>query len=94
MVEGVDRIRRRVTVSGRVQGVGFRDGVRREAERLHVAGWVANTGDTGLEAVLEGAPDDVTTLLDYCHQGPDGAQVSEIDVQTQEPSGLEGFAVR
>jgi acylphosphatase len=86
-------IRRRVVVQGRVQGVFFRDSCRREARSRQVAGWVRNNDDGTVEAVFEGNPDAVTTLVDWAHQGPTGAQVSRVQVTEEEPEGLSGFRV-
>jgi acylphosphatase len=86
-------IRRRVVVSGQVQNVFFRDSCRREARSRHVAGWVRNNSDGTVEAVFEGDPDAVTTLVDWAHEGPAGAQVSRVEVTEEEPEGLSGFRV-
>ena len=81
-------------VHGQVQGVFFRDTCRREAGRLGVTGFVRNVGDGTVEAVFEGDPDAVATMVDWAHTGPDRAQVSRVDVAVEEPAGLSGFAVR
>jgi acylphosphatase len=86
-------IRRRVVVHGQVQGVFFRDTCRREARSRHVAGWVRNNPDGTVEAVFEGDPDAVTTLVDWAHDGPAGAWVSRVEVAEEEPEGLSGFRV-
>ena len=87
-------IRRRVLVSGRVQGVWFRDSCRREAQRAGVAGWVANRADGRVEAALEGDPDAVNTVVNWCQHGPPRAQVLAIEVIDEEPEGEVGFRVR
>lgn len=90
-----DLIRRHVIVSGRVQGVFFRDSTQREARRLGVDGWVRNVDDGTVEAVFEGRPSLVEELLDFCRRGPDRARVDRLDVDaTQPPEGLTGFEVR
>jgi acylphosphatase len=89
-----DRIRRRVTVHGRVQGVFFRDSLRRRADSHQVAGWATNRSDGGLEAVFEGRADDVQRLVDYTKSGPRQAEVESVDVREEEPEGLTGFEVR
>ena len=86
-------IRRRVVVHGQVQGVFFRDTCRREARSRQVAGWIRNNADGTVEAVFEGDPDAVTTLVEWAHQGPAGAQVSRVEVGKEEPEGLSGFRV-
>jgi acylphosphatase len=87
-------IRRRVTVSGRVQGVFFRETVRRRAESARLAGWVRNNSDGSVEAVFEGEPKAVERLVDWCREGPRGARVEWVDVASEEPEGLAGFDVR
>jgi len=86
-------IRRRLVVHGHVQGVFFRDTVRRMAQQRGVNGWVANRADGSVEAVFEGDPDAVTRLVDFCREGPRGAQVESVDVSVEEPEGLSDFAV-
>jgi acylphosphatase len=83
-----------VRVSGRVQGVFFRDSTRREAERRGVAGWVRNCGDGTVEAVFEGTPDAVASLVDFCRAGPGHSDVREVDVEPEEAEGLHRFEVR
>jgi acylphosphatase len=89
-----ERIRRRVTVRGRVQGVFFRDSVRQRATAHHVDGWVCNRSDGAVEAVFEGRPDDVERLVRFAETGPRQAEVESVDVREEEPEGLTGFDVR
>jgi acylphosphatase len=86
-------IRRRVVVHGRVQGVFFRDTIRREAERLRVAGRVTNRRDGAVEAVFEGSPEAVEAMIELCRTGPRGARVERVEVSEEPPEGLRGFAV-
>jgi acylphosphatase len=81
-------------VSGRVQGVFFRDTARQRAEAAGVAGWVRNTADGSVEAVFEGEPDAVEGMVDFCRHGPRRAEVSSVEVHDEEPEGLTGFEVR
>ena len=87
-------IRRRVVVHGHVQGVYYRDSVRRQAQQRNVSGWVANRPDGTVEAVFEGEPDDVERLVAFCRKGPRGAQVESVDVTEENPEGVPGFTVR
>jgi acylphosphatase len=84
----------KLTVLGHVQGVFFRDSVRREATRRGVAGLAANRPDGSLEVVLEGPSEQVKHVIDYCHRGPRGATVTDVKVCTIEPQGLSGFEIR
>jgi acylphosphatase len=86
-------IRRRVVVSGRVQGVFFRDTLRRQAESRSVAGWASNREDGTVEAVFEGEPAAVEDLVDFCRRGPARAEVADIEVTDEEPEGLSGFRI-
>jgi acylphosphatase len=86
-------IRRRVVVHGFVQGVFFRDTVRRQALSRRVVGWVRNNRDGTVEAVFEGEPNAVEALVKLCHEGPRGARVDRIDLFEEEPEGLSGFAI-
>jgi acylphosphatase len=87
-------IRRRVVAHGRVQGVFFRDTIRRAAEQRRVTGLVRNVPDGTVEAVFEGGPDAVERMVELCREGPRGAHVERLDVFEEEPEGLTGFAVR
>jgi acylphosphatase len=89
----VSRVRKRVIVHGRVQGVFFRDTTRRMAVERGVAGWVRNRGDGAVEAVLEGEPAAVEALVDFVHLGPRGAAVERVEVSVEPPEGEEGFRV-
>ena len=80
-------------VSGRVQGVFFRDDCRREAAAAGVAGWVRNRSDGRVEAVFEGEPDAVDRLVAWCRRGPPSALVSAVEVVSEEPTGDAGFRV-
>lgn len=86
-------IRRRVVVTGRVQGVFFRDSTRREARRLGVAGWVTNRADGSVETVAEGERDAVEALVAWLRRGPDRARVDTCTVTEEEPQGEAGFRV-
>jgi len=90
--EGV--IRRRVVVHGFVQGVGFRVSLARAADSRGVAGWVRNRPDGAVEAVLEGEPAAVGSVVRWCGDGPRGAEVSEVETFAEEAEGLSGFTVR
>ena len=78
---------------GRVQGVFFRDTLRRMAESRGVGGWVRNREDGAVEAAFEGSPDAVESLVRFCHEGPRGAAVERVEAVDEEPEGAEGFQV-
>jgi acylphosphatase len=87
-------MRRRLTIAGRVQGVGFRYACARQAEMMGVTGWVRNLPDGRVEAELEGAPDAVEAMTTWCRRGPRGARVDRIEEHDLEPGNSVGFRVR
>jgi len=87
-------IRRRVVVHGHVQGVFFRDSVRRHAVAAGVSGWARNMRDGTVEAVFEGELDAVERLVAFCHDGPRGARVERVEVIEEEAEEISGFAIR
>lgn len=87
-------MRRRVIVHGRVQGVGFRVTIARAAQSRGVAGWVRNRPDGSVEAVFEGEPEAVESLVRRCTDGPRLADVTSTEVVDEEAEGLERFEIR
>lgn len=86
--------RRRVVVQGHVQGVFFRETTRRRALAVGVSGYVRNCADGSVEAIFEGGHEAVERLVEFCRDGPRGARVDWVDVESEEPVGLSGFEVR
>ena len=81
------RIARRLLISGRVQGVGFRYFASDAAAREGVTGWVRNLPDGRVEAYLEGETEAVTRVERALGNGPRGARVDLVDVETEPASG-------
>ena len=92
MGDGVVRVR--AVVTGRVQGVWYRQGCRREAERLGVVGWVANRPDGSVEIEAEGRRAAVGDLLAWARQGPARAVVERVVIEDLPAVGGLGFRVR
>ena len=90
----MSEVRKRVVVHGRVQGVAFRDTLRREASSRGVSGWVRNRDDGTVEAVFEGDPDAVEGLIGVSCRGPRAAEVERLEEFDEQPEGLSGFDVR
>ena len=84
----------RATVEGSVQGVGFREGVRRRAGGLGVLGWVRNCDDGAVAVHAEGPADAVAQLLDFLRDGPRGARVAGLKSEDVAVEGHEQFAIR
>jgi len=87
-------VRRRVVVHGLVQGVFFRDSVRRRASHTGVSGWVRNTAEGAVEGAFEGAPEAVERLVAFCRDGPRGARVDRVEVIDETAEGISGFSIR
>ena len=81
-------------IAGRVQGVGFRWAVEREAGRLGLGGWVRNLSDGRVEARFEGEDAAVDAAVAFCREGPDTARVESVSVTDVEPEGSGAFRVR
>ena len=86
---------RHLRITGRVQGVGYRWGLARQARALGLAGWVRNRLDGGVEALACGPAEAVQALIDWAHRGPELARVDGVAVSAAEPEGdLAGFEQR
>ncbi len=84
-------ITRRLVITGRVQGVGFRDWLVEEATRRGVHGWVRNRHDGAVEALLHGHPAMLAGLLAACREGPRHASVSDVAEHAAAPPDAPGF---
>lgn len=87
------RVRARVVISGKVQGVFFRGTTEDEARSRGLAGWVRNTPGGQVEAVFEGEQAAVEAMIAWCHRGPPAARVTGVAVTWEEPRGERGFSV-
>lgn len=79
-------VARQIRVSGLVQGVGYRAGLRDEARARGVRGWVRNRVDGSVEALLHGAPAQVDAVIAWARRGPPAARVSALRI-TEVPPG-------
>ena len=89
-----DRVRAHVFVSGRVQGVFYRANTREAAHERGINGWVRNLPDGRVEAVFEGSEPAVESMIEWCHTGSPAASVEDVEVDYEEPGGLDGFSIR
>ncbi|MBZ5548681.1 MAG: acylphosphatase [Acidobacteriia bacterium] len=86
---------RRFLVRGRVQGVGFRWFVEREAFILQVAGWVRNNPDGSVEVLAQGTREQLAGLHSRLREGPRAARVDEVEVSEAQPvAGLASFQIQ
>ena len=90
------RVAVRITVTGRVQGVGFRWFTQRQAERLGLSGWVRNRRDGSVEAEVIGSSEQIDDLAARLRTGPSSSAVSEVSLQPlPDADGTEaGFEIR
>lgn len=86
-------VRARLRVTGRVQGVYYRDSCRQMAQRLGVNGWVRNCPDGAVEVVAEGPRHAVDALARWCADGPPRAVVTGVEIADEQPEGLTNFRV-
>ena len=81
-------------ISGRVQGVWFRESTKRAAEALGVVGWVRNRPDGRVEGIFEGPAGAVDQLVAWCRHGPERARVDAVHVEDEAATGgFEAFRV-
>ncbi|WP_425914487.1 acylphosphatase [Pseudomonas sp. GWSMS-1] len=88
------RVCRHGYVSGRVQGVYFRQATAAQAERLDLDGWVRNLADGRVEVLFEGEEAAVDELASWLQQGPEAAEVTALELQERALQGVAGFIVR
>jgi acylphosphatase len=86
-------VRRRLLISGLVQGVYFRDSVRREAAVSGVLGFARNLADGRVEVALEGEPAAVERVVEWCRKGPPQARVDAVEIFAEPPEGASGFVI-
>ena len=90
----MEKVRARVIVEGRVQGVFFRHHTQETALRLGLNGWVKNRRDERVEAVFEGDKEKVEQMIHWCHRGPSEARVTRVHTTWEDYTGeFEGFSV-
>jgi acylphosphatase len=87
-------IARRLVIRGRVQGVGYRYAAQDAAEGLRISGWVRNRRDGTVEALVQGDPQAVAAIIEWCRRGPPAAEVTGVEVIESELEQVAGFALR
>ena len=79
--------RAKIVIEGRVQGVYYRAGLKDEADRFGLKGWVRNLPGGEVEAVVEGDEDAIDALVEWCRKGPPRAAVDSVTVEPETPLG-------
>ncbi|MBI5026018.1 MAG: acylphosphatase [Nitrospirae bacterium] len=91
----MEKVRAHLLINGDVQGVFFRANTRNKAHSLGLSGWVRNLPDGRVEAVFEGSKVIVEEAVKWCHKGPTGARVTDVDVRWLEYKGeFRSFDIR
>jgi acylphosphatase len=81
------KLRVRLFIKGKVQGVFFRQALKVRAKKNNVKGWVRNLKDGRVEALLEGEDTDVSILIEWCHAGSANARVEDIEIKNEKYKG-------
>jgi acylphosphatase len=84
----------RLSITGQVQGVGYRLWATRTATPLGLRGWVRNRTDGSVEALVTGPPEAVAAMVELSREGPYGARVTDVTVTPDRDDGAAGFAAR
>ena len=81
-------------ITGKVQGVWYRGSTNRKARELGLSGFVQNETDGSVYAEVEGPPEKVQALVEWCRRGPELARVEKVETEEGEWKGFRGFEVR
>jgi len=84
----------RLLITGKVQGVFFRETARKVAEKLNIKGWIKNTPDEKVEAMITGDEKELNDFIKWCKTGPDRAEVEEVTVSSQPEIFFKEFEVK
>lgn len=87
-------MRWRITICGKFQGVFYRKSTQKKALELGVSGWVRNLDNCCVEAEIEGTPEQIDAMVDWCNEGPPAAEVTSIDEEEVPVKNDEGFFIR
>ena len=79
-----EKVTRRLAITGLVQGVWYRESMRREAQRLGITGWVRNCADGSVEAVVQGSANAVDAITQWARSGPEQARVERVESSSAE----------
>lgn len=80
-------------ITGRVQGVFFRESARKLAQKMNIKGWIKNTPDEKVEAMISGEENDLNDFINWCYTGPERAEVTDVIVSQEAEFPFEKFKV-
>ncbi|HMJ47247.1 MAG TPA: acylphosphatase [Ferruginibacter sp.] len=83
-----------ILVKGKVQGVFFRATAKKVADRLSLGGWIQNNAGGDVEAVVTGTEEHLQQFIEWCHLGPAGSDVEEVNYDYVESRDFDGFSIR
>ncbi len=83
-----------IRVTGKVQGVFYRATTKEVADQLKIKGWVSNHPDGSVLIEAEGDPAQMQSFVEWCHQGPEAAQVAEVNCQEKPLEGFQDFKIK
>ena len=89
------KVRAEVRVTGRVQGIWFRQSTKNTAEQYGVSGWCRNNPEGSVEAIFEGEESAVKSVVEWCKEGPKLARVDDLQIKWEKPTGeFDRFFIR
>lgn len=88
------KVQKHIHISGRVQGVGFRAFIRREAAVLDITGWAKNLADGRVEVVIEGKKDKISEMIEKLKEGPSFAKVNDLEIEDEKPKNFNDFEIK
>ncbi len=80
-------------ITGKVQGVFYRASAKEKALMLGISGWIKNTKEGAVEAIITGSQENIETFIDWCKQGPRHAIVENVIVKPSEPQTFKTFSI-
>lgn len=81
-------------IHGRVQGVGFRASLCSTAQALGLVGWVKNNEDGTVRAFVQGSPDALDSIVEWCWIGPPSSEVMEVHVEPMKAGAFQAFEIK
>jgi acylphosphatase len=89
-----EKVQKHIFISGRVQGVGFRAFIRREAAVLNIKGWAKNLVDGRVETIIQGDKKKVSQMIAKLREGPSYAKVENLNINDEKPTDFSDFKIK